>query len=75
MEAGLSGTGVSSPQPGGTGVASSPTSPAVSPRVLTGQRLEVAAGPPRDDAVFEAKKDDFYPTERHRPKPKGGGEF
>jgi hypothetical protein len=72
LEAGLSGAGVSSAQADGTGIASPPTSSAASPRVLTGQRLEVAAGPPKDDAVFEAKKDDFYPTERHRPKPKVG---
>ena len=71
LEASLSGAGVSIAQVGGTDVASPSTSPAVSPRALTGQRLEVVPEPPKDDAIFEAKRGDFYPTERHPPKPKG----
>jgi hypothetical protein len=40
-------------------------SPSPAPQVLTGQRLEAAQVGPTESKVYEAKQDDFYPTERH----------
>jgi hypothetical protein len=68
LEASLSAEGATADKPVGGAHASATTkspAPSSSPRVLSGQRLEAAQVGPTESKVYEAKQDDFYPTERH----------
>jgi hypothetical protein len=70
LEASLCAETANADQPAGhlSGPPARGSAPAPSsPQVLSGQRLEALPTGPKESKVYEAKKDDFYPTERHGP--------
>jgi hypothetical protein len=70
LEASLAAGTASADKPVGDDVPPTQTRASTpSPQVLSGQRLEAVPAGPTETKVYEAKRDDYYPTERHHPPP------